>query len=101
MKLKSLGVCPFCKNKVRPSVSETNYLRRDRCECPECKETVYVCRGFGCEDYAKGGELYDDEFCPQCAQSISSGTKSSVYKAYGSLLTVVAGIALIVYKQKQ
>ncbi|WP_131604661.1 hypothetical protein [Pectobacterium carotovorum] len=100
MKLKSLGVCPFCKKNVRPVVVEANYARRDKCQCPECKESVYVCRGFGCEDYTKGGELYDDEFCPKCAQSISSGTKSSVYKAYGSALTLVAAIALIAFKSK-
>jgi hypothetical protein len=73
MTSKHKGTCPFCKNEVIPLVTQENYVRRDKCECPECKENIYVCRAPGCENYAKGGSLYDDELCPSCTSSIGGG----------------------------
>jgi MinD superfamily P-loop ATPase len=78
MSLKHLGECPFCKQSVRAQVVEKNILRRDKCACPSCGGTLYVCRAPACDNYAKGGDIYDDEFCPGC----TSGT--------GTLVTGVA-----------
>ena len=54
---KHQGGCPFCKGTVTPEVLEENTLRRDKCQCPECANTLYVCRTPGCHSYAKGGVL--------------------------------------------
>jgi ribosomal protein S27AE len=67
---KHLGTCPFCKELVTPYVVEGNVIRRDKCQCPNCHKIVYVCRTPGCCDYARGGELYDDELCPSCSASV-------------------------------
>ena len=65
---KPAGLCPFCKKMVRAVVSEENTLRRDLCTCPACEGDVLVCRTPGCDDYARGGEYYDDELCPACTK---------------------------------
>lgn len=75
---KSLGVCPFCAEKTRAEIIESNALRRDKCLCEHCKEIIYVCRTPACEHYAKGGEIYDDEFCPSCIKSIPSVVAGTV-----------------------
>ena len=67
----SVGVCPFCKEKVRPNIIEENTIFRDVCECPECHGKLLICRVFGCENYAKSGKVYDDELCPCCAKNIT------------------------------
>ncbi|MCT6876295.1 hypothetical protein [Frischella perrara] len=72
VKRKSKGRCPFCKKKIRPIIIEENTLRRDKCKCPACNEIIYVCRIFGCQNYAKGSESYDDECCPKCAKGIKN-----------------------------
>jgi hypothetical protein len=68
---KHQGKCPFCSETVEPEVIEENTIRRDMCRCPSCKRQVLICRAPGCQDYAKGGEYYDDEFCPACTQKMS------------------------------
>ena len=52
MTSKHKGLCPFCKAEVIPRVIQENHVRRDKCECPECKEAIYICRAPGCENYA-------------------------------------------------
>lgn len=65
--LKPAGKCPFCNKQVRAEVVETtSSLRRDKCRCPTCGETVYVCRMPGCNNYARSGMIWDDELCPSC-----------------------------------
>ncbi len=70
MDLKPKGVCPFCKKEINARVIQENKIRRDKCECSDCKSIIYVCRTPGCENYAKGGHLYDDELCPSCMSNI-------------------------------
>lgn len=70
-KHKPIGICPHCNHEVRAKISvKNNYLRRDKCECPNCEETIYVCRNYGCRNYAIGGDNYDDELCPTCAKAL-------------------------------
>jgi hypothetical protein len=71
-RLKHLGICPFCSASMQPSVLEENTMRRDICQCSECSEKILVCRTPGCQDYAKGGSVYDDELCPSCTSSTVS-----------------------------
>ena len=77
-RFKHLGVCPFCSASTRPVVLEENTVRRDICECSECSEKVLVCRTPGCQDYAKGGSVYDDELCPGCTSAAVSNAGSVV-----------------------
>ncbi|OOF45298.1 hypothetical protein BKK51_07030 [Rodentibacter trehalosifermentans] len=86
---KSKGVCPFCLEEVQAKIIEENTLRRDKCQCPNCNRTIFICRKPGCNNYAKGGEIYDDELCPGCTSEIS-----------GMILpTVVMGIVGVVTKK--
>lgn len=71
MPSKHKGICPFCKEEIVPYVIDENTFRRDVCACPECREKILVCRGLGCHNYAKGGESYDDELCPECTKSLA------------------------------
>lgn len=77
MTKKHLGRCPFCDQEGIPTVIEENSFRRDKCQCSnaECKGTIYICRGPGCHNYAKGGDVYDDEFCPSCTSGFTSTGK--------------------------
>lgn len=83
---KHLGLCPFCKGMISPVVVEQNGVRRDICKCPECEGSVLVCRSPGCDNYAKGGNLYDEELCPECTRSVTT--------TGGALLMTVATTAL-------
>ncbi|HHQ4570149.1 TPA: hypothetical protein ACSP3H_000992 [Aeromonas veronii] len=71
MNAKQKGKCPFCEKNVSAVVLEANTVRRDRCECPSCKESIYLCRIPGCHDYAKGTSVYDHELCPSCTDKIN------------------------------
>lgn len=90
---KPVGECPFCRKMVRAYVIEENYLRRDKCNCPECHETVYVCRRPGCHNYAKGGTFWDDELCPSCTSGFvdyaSNEAASKVVTLIGTALTAL------------
>ena len=72
MTKKQEGKCPFCSKAVEPDVIEENTIRRDKCRCPECQETIYLCRSPGCHDYAKGTSVYDHELCPACTETTSN-----------------------------
>ena len=74
MPKKPAGYCPFCRELVTPEIVEENTFRRDKCVCDnkECKKTVYVCRTPGCDDFTKGGSIYDDELCPGCTKNVST-----------------------------
>lgn len=85
---KHSGLCPFCGDTIRPSLIADNSIRRDVCECPSCKEKILVCRTPGCTNYAKGGAIYDDELCPSCTESLSSGV-GEVFK-WGAMAVVGA-----------
>lgn len=94
MATKHLGVCPFCKELGRPVVLEENTMRRDKCMCAnsECKETIYTCRTPGCDDYAKGGMIYDDELCPGCMRTAASSIPA--------VLAIVASTAVTILVEK-
>ena len=70
MTMKGIGICPWCGKEVRAIIEEENYIRRDSCKCPECGERILVCRTPGCNNYAKGGTIWDDEICTECAKNI-------------------------------
>ncbi|WP_175653835.1 hypothetical protein [Pseudomonas sp. Marseille-P9899] len=90
---KDKGKCPFCEKTMTPDISEKNNIRRDKCECTNCRRVIYVCRAPGCRDYARGGSLYDDEFCISCSDKIAEfGKKSS--EQFGAAV-VLGGAALV------
>jgi hypothetical protein len=78
-------------------VTEENVLRRDQCECPECKEKIYLCRSPGCHDFAKGTSVYDHELCPSCTKTVSDAASevgSAVLKVAGTVATTLILSAL-------
>lgn len=92
---KHVGVCPFCENSVTPKLVEDNNIRRDVCECPSCHEKILICRTPGCKNYAKGGSVYDDELCPSCTESLTSGVgevlKWGAMAVVGAVGAAIAG----------
>lgn len=98
MTRKPLGQCPVCKADIRAVVVEGMTLRRDRCECPDCGASIYVCRAPGCDNYAKGGELYDDELCPSCVRGVGEAA-GGVLMAF--VTTAAAIAAATVLKEKE
>ncbi|MBI0164409.1 hypothetical protein [Snodgrassella sp. M0351] len=89
-KYKPIGICPNCNHEVRAKISVKNNLRRDKCECPNCEETIYVCRNYGCRNYAVGGDYYDDEFCPTCAKELMKFAGKRAGKFADILITASA-----------
>jgi hypothetical protein len=99
---KQAGKCPFCEKTVKAEIVEENMLRRDKCKCPECEETIYLCRSPGCHDYAKGTSVYDHEFCPECtsvASAIGAEVGSATLKVVGAIASAVI-LAAISGKKK-
>lgn len=86
---KQKGICPFCNEVVAPVVMEKNRIGRDRCVCPNCKESVYECRTPSCHNYAKGTRTYDHELCVECEKSVK--------KAGVIIGSTLLGIAKIVF----
>jgi ribosomal protein S27AE len=78
---KHVGACPFCKEQIKAVVIEENTVRRDKCSCPSCDETIFVCRTPGCDDYAKGGDVYDEELCPDCTKTVTKVGAGAVFLA--------------------
>lgn len=93
MAKKHKGKCPFCNDEVTPTIIDGNTLRRDKCQCSNdgCKGIIYVCRSPGCHNYAKGGDLYDDELCPDCTNSLTSHGGDIVKGA--AILVVATAVA--------
>jgi hypothetical protein len=96
MDTKQQGICPFCLKNVKPLIIEKNLIRRDQCECPECKEKIYLCRTPGCHDFAKGTSVYDHELCPSCTK-----TASNAVAVVGDALLKIGGPILIAVATKK
>ncbi|HDS0961602.1 hypothetical protein D3C80_1392270 [compost metagenome] len=92
MSFKDEGKCPFCSEVMTPEVVEENNIRRDKCKCVKCNRNIYVCRAPGCRDYARGGEVYDDEFCMSCSDKLSEFGKNAT-EQFGTA-AVIAGTTL-------
>jgi hypothetical protein len=63
------GHCPICKKEIQPTsndVFEKNRFRRDVIRCPSCKSKILRCMAPGCNNYAEGGDTWDDNICPSC-----------------------------------
>lgn len=93
MAMKAKGVCPYCQEIVNAVVIKEGTIRRDKCQCPNCNESMYVCRAPGCDHYVKNGKIYDDELCPSCTKGIVS-TVSSV-----GMVAVTTAISIAVAKK--
>ncbi|GLX88335.1 hypothetical protein Pfra02_09040 [Pseudomonas fragi] len=93
MSFKDKGKCPFCEEVMTPEITEKNTVRRDKCKCTSCDMDVYVCRAPACRDYARGGDMYDDEFCITCSDKIANFGKEATEKL-GSAV-VVGGATLV------
>jgi len=76
MAVSHKGACPYCLSIIRPSIIEKNRWVRDKCQCPKCDEIIYACRNPLCNDYAEGGDFYDDELCPKCFNRVSQSIKN-------------------------
>ena len=94
--VKHEGKCPECRKTIMPIIEEKNNLRRDKCSCPECHAVLYVCRSPGCDDYALGSDLYDNEFCPACTKAMATKTGEVLSEvkdhALPIVLTVIGGV---------
>lgn len=91
MPTKEAGLCPFCNNEVSAVVVEENILRRDKCKCPECDKTIYLCRAPGCNNYAKGTENWDNELCPSCTETAGGIVKEGATIAASLVAEVIVG----------
>lgn len=93
---KHAGICPYCGDNVTPVLIEENNIRRDVCKCPSCEKQLLICRTPGCQNYTKGGEIYDDELCPSCTSSLTSGLgevfKWGAMAAAAAIATAVVGV---------
>lgn len=101
MATKHEGICGHCRQTVSPVVIEENTLRRDKCQCPDCKQDLYVCRSPGCDDYAKGGKGYDEEFCPGCTKSMAEGANDLIRPVAATLLAAGATYAINKLNEKE
>ncbi|WGE31637.1 hypothetical protein NYR60_07165 [Actinobacillus genomosp. 2] len=86
MSIKAKGICPYCSDSIIAKVIEENYIRRDKCICPSCNKVIYICRSPGCNNYAKGGDVWDDELCPSCTNDFPN----KVTMIGGAVLTLTA-----------
>ncbi len=104
MNAKQKGICPFCSKNVAAEIIEENTIRRDRCKCPECGETVFLCRTPGCHDFAKGTQVYDHELCPSCTGTVAdagSGVASIIGKVAGAVaIAALSAMAVAAVKEK-
>ncbi|WP_307744454.1 hypothetical protein [uncultured Pantoea sp.] len=93
MATKNEGICGHCRKTVSPIVTEENTLRRDKCQCPECKQDLYACRSPGCDDYAKGSKGYDEEFCPGCTKTLADNASGIVKSLAAVALAIGTTVA--------
>jgi hypothetical protein len=95
---KQKGMCPFCALAVEAVIVEVNTARRDKCRCPNCGETVFVCRTPACHDYAKGTASWDHELCPGCSADVGRAAAEigSVAVEFGKAAAKIAGTAVAV-----
>jgi len=89
LKAKPKGVCPHCKKMVEPVILEENFIRRDKCQCPECQTIVYPCRAPSCSNFALGRNNYDDELCPDCLATAIAEAKEFYHESKTILLPVI------------
>lgn len=69
------GICPFCGEEItvtENNILRSNTIRRNVYRCPKCENPILKCMGFGCRNFAAGGKIYDDNFCPECTKAIAS-----------------------------
>lgn len=93
MNTKQKGKCPFCSKTVQAQILEENTIRRDKCQCPECKEIIFVCRTLGCHDYSKGTDSYDHELCPDCTSKTADAASSTMAVVGKAAIVAVGAIA--------
>lgn len=94
MRRKHPGICSNCRKQITPHILEQNYVIRDVCRCPNCQESILVCRTPGCDNYAKGGDIYDDELCFECIKSASEVLTTTAKAVATGLATVASGLAV-------
>jgi hypothetical protein len=70
-----------------PAVQSTS-LGLNRKRSPHCPQTDHN-RSPGCQNYAKGGDLYDDELCPSCTSGVSEFGKGALMTGAITVLTAV------------
>ncbi|MDN3379175.1 MULTISPECIES: hypothetical protein [unclassified Pseudoalteromonas] len=85
---KAVGLCPYCKEEVKPDVLIGYFDRRDLCQCPSCDKYIAVCLSPGCEHYTKGSMLISQPLCTLCM-------KKSTPKIGGTILKVAASAATL------
>lgn len=86
---KPLGICSFCKDKVMAKVIGESTFMRDECQCTnkECEKTVRVCRIPGCDNFARSGPNWADEFCQPCTAGGIQITKKLIVGAMALAVT--------------
>jgi hypothetical protein len=72
------GYCSHCFKNSYHIEQQWNILRRNVYVCEECKNSTVQCRL--CQNFAKGGSFYDDEFCVEHDGTIKSFEEESKKK---------------------
>ena len=55
--------CSWCFKKTKHEKIQQNYVRRNVYQCSKCLERTLHCRVPGCDEMARGHDIYDDERC--------------------------------------
>lgn len=66
------GYCSYCFKKTLHKLKEKNYVRRNVYECSNCKNRTLLCTVPNCDNFAKGGDKWDDKFCAEHSGLISA-----------------------------
>jgi len=67
------GFCSYCFEETYHIEQQWNLLRRNMYSCESCKKVTYMCRV--CQNFAKGGDYWDDELCAEHDGTIDSFSK--------------------------
>lgn len=67
---KIKGFCSHCFNETYHVEQQWNLVRRNQYVCESCKKPTYQCRL--CQNFAKGGDVWDDELCAEHDRTITS-----------------------------